>query len=124
MSGRPCSVCGLALTPAEKAAMDADTDFVEHHGHTIGRRTFEELRDAASVTDDRGVVEVLDHEVYTRAYLSRPIRVITCGACHRMWDDAVATAWTPAPSGRCPFESEHRPPVYTRDFPVDLGDSA
>ena len=31
----------------------------------------------------------------------------TCGGCHRSWDDAVATSWTPAPSARCPFEYFH-----------------
>lgn len=32
---------------------------------------------------------------------------MTCGTCHRSWDDAVVTEWTPAPSGRCPFEYFH-----------------
>lgn len=31
----------------------------------------------------------------------------TCGICGRSWDDGIATAWTPAPSGRCPFEYFH-----------------
>jgi hypothetical protein len=33
----------------------------------------------------------------------------TCGQCGRTWDDAVGTEWTPAPSGRCPFEYSHVP---------------
>jgi len=32
---------------------------------------------------------------------------VTCGACGRTWDDAIPTSWTPAPSGRCPFEYFH-----------------
>lgn len=32
---------------------------------------------------------------------------VTCGTCTRTWDDAVATSWTPTPSGRCPFEYFH-----------------
>jgi hypothetical protein len=32
---------------------------------------------------------------------------VTCGTCGRSWDDAIATAWTPAPGGRCPFEAWH-----------------
>jgi len=40
-----------------------------------------------------------------RAVLDR--RAATCGACGRSWDDTVSTAWTPVPSGRCPFEYEH-----------------
>lgn len=31
----------------------------------------------------------------------------TCGTCHRSWDDTISTSWTPAPSGRCPFEYFH-----------------
>lgn len=31
----------------------------------------------------------------------------TCGYCHRSWDESVATALTPPPSGRCPFEYDH-----------------
>ena len=30
-----------------------------------------------------------------------------CGVCHRIWDDGQATAYTPAPAGRCPFEAFH-----------------
>lgn len=31
----------------------------------------------------------------------------TCGECGRSWDDGIVTGWTPAPSGRCPFEYYH-----------------
>jgi hypothetical protein len=31
----------------------------------------------------------------------------TCGTCGRSWDDGKITGWTPAPSGRCPFEYFH-----------------
>src|SRR5688572_27265898 len=30
-----------------------------------------------------------------------------CGTCLREWDDAIVTEYTPAPSGRCPFEYYH-----------------
>ena len=30
-----------------------------------------------------------------------------CGVCGRAWDDEASTGWTPTPSGRCPFESDH-----------------
>lgn len=33
----------------------------------------------------------------------------TCGTCGLSWDDAIPTAWTPAPSARCPFEYFHDP---------------
>lgn len=32
---------------------------------------------------------------------------VTCGACGRSWDDSIPTSYTPAPSGRCPFEDWH-----------------
>jgi hypothetical protein len=35
----------------------------------------------------------------------------TCGACGRSWDNAASTSYTPAPSGRCPFEAFHAPTV-------------
>lgn len=31
----------------------------------------------------------------------------TCGTCGLSWDDAIPTSYTPAPSGRCPFEYFH-----------------
>lgn len=31
----------------------------------------------------------------------------TCGTCGLSWDDGKVTSMTPAPSGRCPFESFH-----------------
>jgi len=33
--------------------------------------------------------------------------VATCGTCGLSWDDGIPTSWTPAPSGRCPFEYFH-----------------
>jgi hypothetical protein len=33
----------------------------------------------------------------------------TCGTCGLSWDDGKATALTPAPAGRCPFEYFHVP---------------
>ena len=32
---------------------------------------------------------------------------MTCATCGLAWDDAIVTSWTPAPSGRCPFEYFH-----------------
>ena len=34
--------------------------------------------------------------------------VAMCGSCGLVWDDAIPTSWTPAPSGRCPFEYYHK----------------
>lgn len=38
----------------------------------------------------------------------------TCGHCGLSWDDGIATQYTPAPSGRCPFEVFHK---YEDDAP-------
>ena len=38
----------------------------------------------------------------------------TCGTCGRSWDDDICTEWTPAPSGRCPFEYFHDEPEPER----------
>lgn len=55
--------------------------------------------------------------------------IATCGSCGLSWDDSIPTSWTPAPSGRCPFEYQHRydkngepirllPTEIPADFPV------
>ena len=47
---------------------------------------------------------------------------VTCGTCHRTWDDAIPTAITPAPAGCCPFEyfhAEPEPSHHLRPFPTD-----
>jgi hypothetical protein len=33
--------------------------------------------------------------------------IATCGTCGVSWNDALITGWTPAPSGRCPYEYIH-----------------
>lgn len=62
--------------------------------------------EAVSIKDDprrvynvnsRGVVELANDD---------PAATV-CDYCHRGWDDTVATALTPTPAGRCPFEYEH-----------------
>lgn len=48
----------------------------------------------------------------------------TCGHCGLTWNDSIATIYTPAPSGRCPFEAFHktrrklRPDEIPRNFAV------
>lgn len=48
----------------------------------------------------------------------RKLEIATCGACGRSWDDSLPTSWTPAPSGRCPFEYFHDGEAVPSDFPV------
>jgi hypothetical protein len=38
---------------------------------------------------------------------AKAIDPVTCGHCRLTWDDAKPTAYTPAPSARCPFEYFH-----------------
>lgn len=59
--------------------------------------------------DARGVVRVFDAERYRERHPDAD--VARCGTCGRAWDDAVPTGWTPAPSGRCPYEDQHRDPA-------------
>jgi len=44
-----------------------------------------------------------------------PADVATCGTCGLSWDDSIGTEWTPAPSGRCPFESLHESATPSAD---------
>lgn len=39
----------------------------------------------------------------------------TCGHCGLSWDDGIPTAYTPSPSGRCPFEYFH---LYPEEHPA------
>ena len=43
----------------------------------------------------------------TPTHPGRVYAVVTCGECGLSWDDTVSTQYTPAPSGRCPFEAFH-----------------
>jgi hypothetical protein len=55
-----------------------------------------------------GVVEVFDSGAYNATHQGSDIA--TCGHCERSWDDGHVSTWTPAPSGRCPFEYDHEYP--------------
>lgn len=33
---------------------------------------------------------------------------VQCGTCGRVWNDALISARTPTPAGRCPYEAWHR----------------
>jgi hypothetical protein len=54
------------------------------------------------------------HEPIPKDFEVQPLRPgqkaedpVTCGHCGLTWDDGIGTTWTPAPSGRCPFEYFH-----------------
>ena len=55
------------------------------------------------LTDERGVPYILNARNATL-----PEGWAMCLSCYRAWNDAASTSVTPAPSGRCPFEYEHR----------------
>jgi hypothetical protein len=61
-------------------------------------------------TDDRGVRYVGPNRPAPRFSNGKALFAdpVTCGECHRTWDDAVITSVTPTPSARCPFEQWHR----------------
>lgn len=55
------------------------------------------------------------------------MEVVRCGSCGLSWDDSFSTSWTPAPSGRCPFEYFHKYdendeplPIHASDIPADF----
>lgn len=54
-----------------------------------------------------GAREVFDIAAYKADYPGAD--VVTCGTCHRHWDDSLPTSVTPTPSARCPFEYQHKP---------------
>lgn len=70
----------------------------------------------SAVMEDRGDLPAVpdDFEVRPIAFMSDEYHetrardaLAQCGNCSRMWDDSIATSYTPAPAGRCPFEYFH-----------------
>ena len=49
-----------------------------------------------------------DHEVRPVIRNRNRPGIVTCNACGLSWNDDKITGWTPAPSGRCPFEYHHK----------------
>lgn len=45
---------------------------------------------------------------YVAPWKPAPASFARCLSCGRAWDDDKPTTWTPAPSGRCPFEYWHK----------------
>lgn len=58
-------------------------------------------------THKSGAREVFAPAAY-KAITNPRAEIATCGECGRSWDDAFASGVTPAPSGRCPFEYQHK----------------
>lgn len=58
-----------------------------------------------------------DHEVQPLAPGAPAEDRVTCGACGLSWDDGIGTSYTPAPSGRCPFEYFHAPDPSAQPAP-------
>lgn len=56
---------------------------------------------------DANVIVPADFPVQPIDPSSPAISAATCGTCGLTWDDGISTSWTPAPSGRCPFEYFH-----------------
>lgn len=54
-------------------------------------------------TDDRGVEYVNHGDIE-----SMPRGWAQCGTCGKSWNDDKSTSVTPTPSGRCPFEYDHK----------------
>lgn len=50
-----------------------------------------------------------EHPVKPLRAGQKAIEPVRCGTCGLRWDDGKCTAWTPTPSGRCPFEYFHKP---------------
>lgn len=66
------------------------------------------LEDDAADDDDSGIPSDFPvRPLTTPAERAAARDLVTDGRCGRSWDDAISTAYTPAPSGRCPFESFH-----------------
>lgn len=50
------------------------------------------------------------------------VEIATCGHCGFTWNDALITAITPTPAGRCPNEYAHTYPAWAEDPNYPVGD--
>lgn len=100
-------------------------EFAQKHGYRIIANIFE-FSDSEMIEDYAGEEEeedweedeedtdYLNHEPIPEDFPVQPLKEgesakskATCGHCGLSWDDSIPTAWTPAPSARCPFEYFH-----------------
>lgn len=73
-------------------------------------KTREEARQHTALVDIRMSIKIpADFPVQPLKPGQEAKDKVTCGTCGLSWDDAIGTEWTPAPSGRCPFEYFHEP---------------
>jgi hypothetical protein len=92
-------------------------DLNEWAGRTLSEDEIERLAECvqhssipqavATIVDSFGIVEDDDLPEVPDNFPVRPIDGRACKICGRVWDDAIPTAYTPTPSGRCPFEAFH-----------------
>lgn len=57
---------------------------------------------------------------YVAPHRPAPATFARCLTCFRAWNDDKPTAWTPTPSGRCPFEYWHRYRDPLADFKAEF----
>lgn len=68
---------------------------------------------SSRIEELRGIIAAERARIFTHAVQltddnGKPIvTTATCGDCGLQWNDALVTSYTPAPSGRCPFEYVH-----------------
>lgn len=79
----------------------------EAENHPTPRQAVLILTPARRVTHIEEIAIPADHPVRSLTRWATATDPVTCGTCHRRWDDAIVTGSTPAPAGRCPFEVWH-----------------
>lgn len=94
---------GLGIKPATsfEEAVTIATRFAEQAGYTY--LTVQPYRKLIMETIDIPA----DFPVKPLTDTSTATDPVTCGHCGLSWDDSLPTSYTPAPSGRCPFEIFH-----------------
>jgi len=61
----------------------------------------ESIIESDEISEDNGAEPQLDENGQVIENMA------TCGECGKTWNDALISSRTPAPSGRCPYESIH-----------------
>lgn len=91
------------------AGTDSKHKILDANGQSVGWYSIsQDDPDEDAEDDNDDVIEIpQDFPVRPLAPTDRAEDRVTCGTCGLSWDDSISTTYTPAPSGRCPFEHFH-----------------
>jgi len=111
-----CTRLGICIIPRCAEAPLPGRKYCAAHqeranGQTLAEKVKEQraarIRQLAQIVEERRICEANGAEARHDENGNVIEDIATCGNCGESWNDALITSWTPAPSGRCPYEYIH-----------------